>query len=72
MKIQVSDDGDVHLMMQEWEEMEKDPKSSPSPLPTLRNRTLQGGGKHLRTHQALLWLAQAIRLDNEQLGIKED
>jgi hypothetical protein len=38
-------------------------------LPTVRNRTFHGGGRHLRTHQALLWLALAIKLDNADLGV---
>lgn len=32
----------------------------------LRFRTLQGGGSSLRTRAALLLLAEAIRLDNEE------
>jgi hypothetical protein len=34
----------------------------------VRIRTFAGGGRHLRTHQALLWLALAIKMDNEELG----
>lgn len=30
----------------------------------IRVRTFAGGGRNLRTHQALLWLARAIQLDN--------
>lgn len=33
---------------------------------TCRFRTLAGGGKHLRVRQALLILAEAIRLDTEE------
>lgn len=39
-----------------------------NPFPGIRCRTGIGGGKHYRTRQALLWLAQAIRLDNEELN----
>lgn len=34
----------------------------------IRIRNWAGGGRHLRTHQALLWLAEAIRRDNEDGG----
>jgi hypothetical protein len=37
----------------------------------VRCRTGIGGGRHSRTRQALLWLAMAIKLDNEELGIKD-
>jgi hypothetical protein len=63
LQVYVANDGDVHLMMQEWEDF---PDYEPSPIPTLRCRTFMGGGRNHRTHQALLWLAQAIRLDNEE------
>lgn len=65
LRIFVAGDCDVHLMMQEWEDF---PEGEPSLLPTLRCRTFFGGGRHHRTHQALLMLAQAIRLDNEEIG----
>ncbi len=58
-------DGDVYVSMQDWEEM---PEGAPSPFPSLRNRTYAGGGRYQRTHQALLWLADAIRRDNEEIG----
>lgn len=64
LRVMIAPDGDAHLMMQDWEDY---PEGQPSPLPTLRNRTFAGGGRHNRTHQALLWLAQAIRLDNEEI-----
>lgn len=64
LRVVIANDGDVHLVMQDWE----DPtEGQPSPVPTLRCRTLQGGGHHTRTHQALLWLARAIQLDNEDI-----
>lgn len=65
LQVMVANDGDVHLLMQDWE----DPSEGiPNPIPGLRCRTFQGGGRHGRTHQALLWLAQAIRLDREELA----
>ena len=63
LDVVVAVDGDVHLMMQDWEEI---PEGNPDPNPTIRVRTLAGGGRNLRTHQALLWLADAIRRDNEE------
>ena len=36
------------------------------PFGALRFRTFSGGGKSLRTRAALLLLAEAIRLDNEE------
>lgn len=64
LRVMVAEDGDVHLSMQDWEEI---PEGKPSPFPSIRIRTGQGGGQHRRTRQALLWLAEAIRLDNEEL-----
>jgi hypothetical protein len=48
-------DGDAHL----WVEGE-------SPSPALRFRNYSGGGRSLRTHAALMILAEAMRLDAEQ------
>ncbi len=39
---------------------------------SVRCRTYGGGGNHRRTHQALLWLARAIHLDNQELGVDYD
>ena len=65
LRIFVSEaDGDVHVSMQEWEYPDIDPM--PSPFPSIRSRTIFGGGKNHRTHQALKWLARAIQLDNEE------
>jgi hypothetical protein len=61
LRVMVADDGDVHVSMQEWERI---PEGQPDPLPSIRIRTLAGGGRHGRTRQALLWLAKAIELDN--------
>lgn len=66
----IADDGDVHLMAQDWEDI-KEEGSVPNNHPSIRCRTLHGGGRHGRTRQALLWLAQAIRLDNEELGVSD-
>lgn len=66
----VSDDGDVWLGMLEINDKHtSEPYHNPSP--TVRCRTGIGGGRHRRTRQALLWLARAIQLDNEELGIKD-
>lgn len=56
----LANDGDVHVSMQDWEDV---PNGEPSPFPSLRVRSLSGGGRNLRTRQALLWLAEAMRLD---------
>jgi len=59
LQVFVADDGDVHVSMQD---------SQPSPFPSIRVRTLCGGGRHSRTRLALLWLAKAIQLDNQENG----
>lgn len=64
LRLLISNDGDVFVSMAEWHDIEN---SDPSPFPSVRCRTSVGGGRHLRTRQALLLLAQAIRLDNEEL-----
>lgn len=70
LTVVVSDDGDVWLSMMEVNDIHT---SSPynNSRPTVRCRTGIGGGRHRRTRQALLWLARAIQLDNEELGIKD-
>lgn len=60
LKVLVASDGDVHVSMQEWEDI---PDGEPTPFPSIRVRTLAGGGQNTRTRQALLWLADAIRRD---------
>lgn len=60
LRVIVANDGDVHVSMQDWEEI---PEGLPDPFPSIRIRTLAGGGRNLRTRQALLWLADAIRRD---------
>lgn len=62
LDIHLGVDGDVYVSMQEWAEDCKEP--IPDPFPSIRVRTYFGGGRNLRTRQALLWLAEAIRLDN--------
>lgn len=67
----VAGDGDVYLRAQEWHDIKRD-GTQPDPFPAIRCRTGQGGGRHMRTRLALLWLADAIRRDNEELGIDPD
>ena len=69
MRVFIANDNDVHVITQDWEEM---PEQEPNPMPTLRCRTLFGGGRNMRSHQALLWLAQAIRLDNAERNDRVD
>lgn len=64
LRVFVANDGDVHVSMQDWEEIKEDPESKPSPFPSLRVRTVLGGGRNTRTRQALLWLAKAMMLDH--------
>jgi hypothetical protein len=74
LSVMVANDGDVHLMASERIEKaftenvtgEKYPAIYDS-FPSVRCRTGIGGGRHARTRQALLWLADAIRRDNEEL-----
>ena len=62
LKVLIAQDGDVHVSMQDWEEI---PEGKPTPFPSIRVRTLVGGGRNTRTRQALLNLAEAIMLDNK-------
>jgi hypothetical protein len=62
LQVIIANDSDCHVMMQEWE----DGYESPMVNPAIRVRTFAGGGRNLRTRQALLWLADAIRRDNEE------
>lgn len=71
LRVFIADDGDVHLTMQDWEHIGKQ-GSLPNPIPSIRIRTLAGGGRNLRTRQGLLWLTEAIRMDNLENGISED
>lgn len=66
MKVLVANDGDVHVSMSKYVPGRAGEKPERlAVLPSIRVRTLAGGGKNLRTLQALRWLAEAIRLDNE-------
>jgi hypothetical protein len=67
LQVMVAQDGDIHVSMQEWEDA---PHGMPSQCPSIRIRTYGGGGCHSRTRQALLWLADAIRRDSEELNPK--
>lgn len=71
LRVMIAGDGDVHVSMQDWEDI-KTEGTKPSPFPSVRCRSLAGGGRHSRTRKALLWLAQAIRLDSEELGVGEE
>lgn len=77
-RVFVANDGDVHLCASELVMMGFTDKVTGEKLPSIyanfpsiRCRTGIGGGRHKRTRQALLWLARAIQLDNEELGISE-
>jgi len=65
LRVFIAEDGDAHVTMQDWENILEE-GSSPNPIPSIRVRTYHGGGRNLRTRQALLWLADAIRRDNEE------
>jgi hypothetical protein len=64
LRVLVANDGDVHVSMQEWEDIREE-GTKPDPFPSVRCRTFAGGGRFLRTRQALLLLANAIRLDHK-------
>lgn len=67
LRVSISDDGDVWVGMSAIEDVRGEQPYS-NPHPSVRCRTGIGGGRHRRTRQALLWLAKAIQLDNEELG----
>jgi hypothetical protein len=62
LRVMVAPDGDVHLAMQKWEDI-RDAQTEPNPFPTMRVRTMAGGGRNLRTRLMLLWLMRAMQLD---------
>ena len=77
-RVLVANDGDVHLCASKLIEPGFTDKVSGERLPSIydnypsvRCRTGIGGGMHRRTRQALLWLAMAIKLDNDELGIRD-
>lgn len=61
-------DGDVYVSMLDWEDIKEEEGTKPDPFPSIRIRTYAGGGRHYRTRQALLNLAEAIMLDNEEIS----
>lgn len=63
VRVAIAPDGDAHVAMQEWDDVVE----MASTFPSVRCRTGAGGGRHERTHQALLWLARAIQLDEEEI-----
>lgn len=70
MRVMVAGDGDVHVSMQDWEDIGEE-GSHPTPFPSVRCRTLAGGGRFTRTRLALLWLAQAIQLDQKARTVQK-
>lgn len=77
IRVLVANDGDVHLCASKLMERGFTDKVSGEKLPSIyhnfpsvRCRTGIGGGRHARVRQALLWLARAIQLDNDELGIE--
>lgn len=71
LRVMVAGDGDVHVSMQEWEDI-REAGSTPNPFPSVRCRAYHGGGRFTRTRQALLLLADAIRRDREALGTDQE
>lgn len=69
LRVFVANDGDVHVAMQEWEDIRQE-GTEPSSHPSVRCRTSIGGGRFSRTRQALLMLANAIRLDRKDLNLE--
>lgn len=64
LDVMTGPDGDAYASMGERRVgPHEDPLDGYSILPGIRVRTWAGGGRNLRTHQALLWLALAIKLD---------
>lgn len=70
LSVVVSEDGDVWVSMFETNDIHRE-QPYYNPNPSVRCRTGVGGGRHRRTRQALLWLAKAIQLDNEEHGEPE-
>jgi hypothetical protein len=65
LRVYIAEDGDAHVSMMDWEDI-KEEGTEPSPFPSIRVRTYAGGGRHYRTRQALLNLAEAIMLDKKE------
>ena len=79
IRVRVASDGDVHVTASKQLEKSSVDRVTGETLqpvyaifPFVRCRTGIGGGRHKRTRQALLWLALAIKLDNEELGIGDE
>jgi hypothetical protein len=68
LSLVIANDGDVHLAMQAYHDDAGEPDRQFNALPSIRVRTLQGGGRNLRTLQALRWLALAMKLDAADRG----
>jgi len=76
LSVMVGPDGDAYAMAYEGCDDNGEPlrgsfekgEYPANPTPGIRVRTFPGGGRNMRTHQALLWLALAIKLDNEENG----
>lgn len=60
LQVLIAGDGDVHVSMQEVHG-----QRIFDAMPSVRIRTLIGGGRMSRTRQALLWLWAAVKLDTE-------
>lgn len=65
LKVLVAQDGDVHISTTKLRQFKSKGELQLDGLPSVRIRNRAGGGRNLRTRQALLWLAEAIRLDNQ-------
>jgi hypothetical protein len=68
LRVLISNDGDVWVQCHEGGSEQDDENERPYRDAGIRVRTWSGGGRHLRTHQALLWLARAIQLDAADRG----
>lgn len=74
LSVMVGPDGDAYAAMYQGCDDNGEPLDGTfaagdypaDPMPGIRVRTYAGGGRNHRTHQALLWLARAIQLDNEE------
>ena len=64
LQVAFSGDGDAWVYVWEGDEPDDD-ESNGGRGGGVRIRTLMGGGRNIRTRQALLWLAEAIRRDQE-------
>ena len=65
LKVLIAQDGDVHISTVKLQQFRSKGALLLDGLPSVRIRSRPGGGRNLRTRQALLWLAEAIRLDTK-------